>query len=226
MNEPDASARRLDEVRRRIDGTERKWSHPVEIMAVTKGFTVEAIRTATRLGITVVGENYAQELLAKLDELDELEDRDDGSRPRPEIAFIGQLQSNKVRQLVGRVDRWESVDRPSLVDEIAKRAPGARVLVQVDTTGEEGKGGCRVDDVADLVATAVEAGLVVEGLMTVGPTGQPPDAARPGFARTRALVDDLGLEVCSMGMSADIEVAVAEGSTAVRVGTALFGPRR
>ncbi len=99
------------------------------------------------------------------------------------------------------------------------------MLIQVDTTGEPGKGGCTVGEVAALVERATERGLVVCGLMTVGPTGADSEAARPGFRRVRALVDDLGLAVCSMGMSDDLLVAVEEGSTEVRVGTALFGPR-
>lgn len=139
--------------------------------------------------------------------------------------FIGQLQSNKVRQLAGFVDVWETVDRPRLVDEVAKRAPGATVLLQVDTSGEPGKGGCAPGDVPDLLRAARRAGLVVDGLMTVGPTAGGPEAARPGFRLVRRLVDDLGLATCSMGMSGDLEVAVEEGSTQVRVGTALFGAR-
>ena len=139
--------------------------------------------------------------------------------------FIGQLQTNKVRQLAGLVDVWESVDRPRLVAELARRAPGARVLVQVDTTGEEGKGGCPIADVPALVRTATDAGLAVAGLMTVGPTEGGPEAARPGFRAVRALVDELGLTTCSMGMTADLDVALEEGSTEIRVGTALFGPR-
>jgi uncharacterized pyridoxal phosphate-containing UPF0001 family protein len=99
------------------------------------------------------------------------------------------------------------------------------VLAQVDTTGEPGKGGCPLDRLDELVAAIGEAGLELRGLMTVGPTAAGPDAARPGFAAVRAAVDRLGLSVCSMGMSDDLEVAVPEGSTQVRIGTALFGAR-
>jgi hypothetical protein len=120
---------------------------------------------------------------------------------------------------------WASLDRSALVDEVAKRAPGARVLIQVDTTGDPDKGGCAVVDVAELVDRARDAGLVVDGLMTVGPTGEPAESARMGFRQVRNLVEEFGLEVCSMGMSGDLAVAVQEGSTEVRIGTALFGPR-
>ena len=99
------------------------------------------------------------------------------------------------------------------------------VLVQVDTSGEPGKGGCPIGDLDELVAVVRDAGLDLRGLMTVGPTEGGAEAARPGFRAVRAALDRLGLEVCSMGMSDDLEVAVQEGSTQVRVGSALFGPR-
>jgi uncharacterized pyridoxal phosphate-containing UPF0001 family protein len=144
---------------------------------------------------------------------------------KPEVHFIGRLQTNKVRLVADLVDVWASLDRASVVDEVAKRVPSARVLIQVDTTADPGKGGCPVADVPALVARARDRGLAVEGLMTVGPTGAPAEAARAGFRQVRKLVDDLDLEVCSMGMSGDLVVAVEEGSTEVRIGTALFGPR-
>ena len=190
----------------------------VDVLAVTKGFGPDAIDAAIAAGCRRIGENYAQELLEKL------RGRDD-SAPRPEIHFIGRLQSNKVRSISRVVDVYESVDRVSLVDSIARRAPGARVLVQVDTTDEPGKGGCPPADVATLVASALDAGLRVEGLMTVGPTTGGPEAARHGFRAVRELTTRMGLEVCSMGMTDDLEVAIEEGSTQVRVGTALFGCR-
>ncbi len=190
----------------------------MRIVAVTKGFGADAIAAARDAGVDAVGENYAQELLAKLDQL---------SGPRPELHFIGRLQSRKVRALVGVVDLWQSVDRDRLVDELAGRCPGAQLLVQVNVSDEPGKGGCLPDAASALVARARAAGLAVEGLMAVGRTG-PPEDARPGFVLLRRLVDDLGLRQCSMGMTDDLEIAVEEGSTMVRVGTALFGrrPRR
>lgn len=210
---------RLASVIERIDRVARVWSHPVSITAVTKGFGPEVVLAAAAVGCDSIGENYAQELLGKVDMLDGLGEQ------RPAVEFIGRLQSNKVRQLAGVVDLWASVDRASLATEIAKRSPGARVLIQVNSTGEAGKGGCAIGDVSMLVERARAVGLAVAGLMTVGPTGQSPEAARPGFETVRRLVDELELDVCSMGMSGDIEVAVAAGSTNVRVGTALFGPR-
>jgi hypothetical protein len=139
-----------------------------------------------------------------------------------EVHFIGRLQSNKVAMLAPLVDVWQSVDRPSLVEAIARRAPGARVFVQVNVSDEPQKGGCAPADAAGLVALARRAGLQVDGLMCVGRTG-PPEDARPGFRALRQLADDVGVAHRSMGMTDDLEVAVQEGSTMIRVGTALFG---
>jgi pyridoxal phosphate enzyme (YggS family) len=211
-----------DEVRRRLAALEEriatKSRHAVSIIAVTKAFPPELLRIAADAGCAAIGENYAQELLAKVPALD-------GLLTRPEVHFIGRLQSNKVRSLVGVVDVWDSLDRLSVVDEVAKRAPGARVLVQVNATGESGKGGCAVGDVPGLVDRAGGAGLRVDGLMTVGPTEGDPQAARPGFVTVRHLVDELGLRECSMGMTADLDVALEEGTTQIRVGSLLFGDR-
>jgi pyridoxal phosphate enzyme (YggS family) len=216
MIDPDVVRTRVDALRSRIDAVERAWTHRVSVVGVTKGFGPDAITAAVAAGCDAIGENYAQELLDKRSTIAHL---------RPEVHFIGRLQRNKVRQLVGLVDVWCSLDRDSVVDEVAKRAPGARVLIQVDTTGDPAKGGCAVGEVEALVEHARQRGLQVCGLMTVGPTGAVSEAARPGFRQVRTLVDDLGLEVCSMGMSGDLDVAVGEGSTEVRVGTALFGAR-
>lgn len=211
-----AVASRLDEVRARIRAA--GGSDDVTILAVTKGFGAHAVVAAAEAGCAAVGENYAQELVSKRDTIERYRDRLD-------VHFIGRLQSNKVRALAGVVDLYETVDRSSLIDEIARRDPGARILVQVAGDDDPAKGGCAPGQVRDLCARAVAAGLIVRGLMTVGPTTGGAEAARPGFGRVRGLVDELGLEVCSMGMSGDLEVAVSEGSTQVRIGTALFGER-
>ncbi|MET0579753.1 MAG: YggS family pyridoxal phosphate-dependent enzyme, partial [Ilumatobacteraceae bacterium] len=206
--------RRLALIRERIAAA---GGADVEILAVTKTFGLPEVLAARDAGLRAVGENYAQEVVAKFGPAGPAAGKLDIA-----VHFIGQLQTNKVRQLVGLVDVVESVDRPSLVDELAKRMPGLRVLVQVDTSGDPGKGGCPVADVDALVERAGTKGLDVAGLMTVGPTEGGPEAARPGFRTVRAMVDRLGLAVCSMGMSDDLEVAVAEGATEVRIGSALF----
>lgn len=205
-------ARRLAELRERIDAL---GGRDVEIVAVTKGFDRSAIDAVRAAGCSAIGENYAQELIAKRDACDGLQ-----------VHFIGQLQTNKVRQLNGLVDVYETVDRSRLAREIAKRDPGATVLVQLAPAGADpAKGGCRIDDADDLVEAARELGLDVAGAMAVGPTVGGPEAARPVFRAARSLVDRHGLRICSIGMSADLEVAVAEGSTQVRIGRALLGPR-
>lgn len=205
-------AARIDEVRRRIAAAGGEGR--VRILPITKGFGPDAVAAAVGAGFDEVGESYAQEVLAKA----------------PLVAgpvhwhFVGRLQRNKVRALAALVSVWQSIDRLALVDEVARRAPGARVLLQVDATGEPQKGGCPPAEVPTLLAAARAAGLEVAGLMAVGPTG-PPNLARPAFRTVNALADDLGLAERSMGMTGDLEVAVEEGSTMVRVGTALFGRR-
>jgi PLP dependent protein len=190
----------------------------VAVLAVTKTWGPEVVPVARAAGLRLLGENYAQELVVKAAWLAER------GEPAPEWHFIGQLQANKVRMLAPHVACYQTVDRASLVAELARRAPGARCLVQVNTSGEPHKGGCEPGEAEGLCAAAAGAGLAVEGLMTVGPT---PGAGEPApcFRLLRRLTDGLGLAVCSMGMSDDLEVAVAEGSTLLRLGTALFGAR-
>jgi pyridoxal phosphate enzyme (YggS family) len=185
----------------------------VTLVAVSKEIEVDAIRGALADGVTDLGENRAQELIAKADALGELVTR---------WHFIGRLQRNKVRALAPHVALWQSVDRAELVQAIAGAAPGATVLVQVNIGEEPQKGGCKPSETARLVADADTAGLVVQGLMTVPPAAGDP---RPHFAKLRALTDELQLSVCSMGMSSDFEDAIQEGSTMVRIGSAIFGPR-
>jgi pyridoxal phosphate enzyme (YggS family) len=216
--DPAEVSARLDRVRARIDGA--AGGRAVGIVAVTKGFGADAVRAALGLGLAMVGENYAQELVAKAAALDA--EPVDGTTPS--WHFLGRLQRNKVRQVAPLVSVWESMDRVELLDEVARRAPGATVLVQANLSGEPQKGGAPLDGVPDLVAHARDLGLAVDGLMGVGPAGDP-DGTRAGFRALVALADELGLEQRSIGMSDDLEVAVQEGATLVRVGRDLFGPR-
>jgi pyridoxal phosphate enzyme (YggS family) len=188
----------------------------VELLAVTKGFGADAVEAAAAAGCTMVGENYAQELLAKADT---------AARTGVAVHFIGRVQSNKVRPLAPVVSVWESVDRASILAAIARRSPGATVLIQVNATAEAAKAGAPPDDVAGLVGHGREAGLRVDGLMTIGPTDGDAARTRAAFELVARLADRLDLPVRSMGMSADLDAAVAAGSTRVRVGTALFGAR-
>ena len=190
----------------------------VRIVAVTKGFGVDAPRAALAAGLTLIGENYAQELVSKHEELSPAE------RERIEWHFLGRLQRNKVRSLASIVSVWQSVDRVELIDEIARRAPGAKVMIQLNLSEEPQKGGASVPDGSALVDHARDMGLDVVGLMGVGSAGDPADSAA-AFGEFVALAEDLGLPERSIGMSDDLEVAVAQGSTMVRIGTGLFGVR-
>jgi pyridoxal phosphate enzyme (YggS family) len=209
---------RYDDVRSRIGAVAS--GRDVTVVGVTKTFGPDLVERAAAAGIRSLGENYAQELVAKVDHLAQTSG---GDAPPVEWHFIGGLQRNKVKLLAGKVALWETVDRPSLVTEIAKRSPGDRILIQVNTTGEGQKSGCDPDEAAGLVELARSLGLDVRGLMTIGPTGG--DDPRPAFELLADLGDRLALPELSMGMSGDFELAVECGSTMVRVGTALFGPR-
>lgn len=206
----EAISTRLESLRTAIrERTDRR----VRVVCVTKGHPVEVAAAAYAAGCEDLGESYAQELVPKARQLS-----------GPTWHFIGRLQSNKVRQLAGTVEWWHTVDRATLVDEIARRAPSARVLVQLDLAGLPGRGGCSMDDGAELVRRCEAHGLDVVGLMGVGVPG-PPEHSRAPFARLVALADELGLAERSIGMSGDWQVAVEEGATILRVGAALVGPR-
>jgi pyridoxal phosphate enzyme (YggS family) len=190
----------------------------VRLVAATKTVRAERVAEAVALGVTDIGENRAQELIAKADAVDELA----SSTATLCWHFLGRLQRNKVRSLAARVTWWQSVDRDPLGTAIARHAPGARVLVEVNLAGEPQKGGCAPGDAARLVDAFRKAGLRVEGLMTIPPADEDP---RPWFAALRELADALGVHELSMGMTDDFEAAVAEGATMVRIGRAIFGAR-
>lgn len=190
----------------------------VTLLAVTKGFGPEAVRTALAAGLVAVGENYADELVAKAAAVA------DDPAPAPEWHYLGAIQRNKVPRLAPVVSCWQGLARLAEGRAIAHRRPGARVLVQVDVAGLPGRGGVAPGDVADLVCALRGEKLDVAGLMAVGVPG-PPEASRTGFRRVAELADELGLAIRSMGMTDDLEVALEEGSTMVRVGRALFGER-
>jgi pyridoxal phosphate enzyme (YggS family) len=205
---------RVEAVRERIRAA---GGSGVQLIAVTKGHSVVAARAAAAAGLEDLGENYAKELEGKAEALAAA-----GTPARWHM--IGQLQTNKVRLVAGRAAMVQTVDRPSLVAELARRAPGIRALVQVNLSGEPDRGGCDWKDAPSLVEAAREAGLSVEGLMGVAPQASDSDVRRV-FARLAALREHLGLAELSMGMSGDLDIAVGEGATMVRIGTAIFGDR-
>jgi PLP dependent protein len=191
----------------------------VTLVAVSKTQPPEAVRAAHAAGQRDFGENYAQEWRDKADALQDLADL--------RWHFIGGLQTNKVKLIAGRVAFVHTVDREELARELSRRfaAKGAtaRLFLEVNTAGEATKSGCAPDDVPRLLeAVRALPALDVVGLMCIPPAAEDP---RPRFRLLRSLRDALGLRELSMGMSADWRVAVEEGSTFVRVGTAIFGER-
>jgi pyridoxal phosphate enzyme (YggS family) len=211
-------AERVAEVRARIAAAAARAGRDpgeVTLVAATKTVEPDRVQEVVDAGVADLGENRAQELLTKTAVI---------GVPPLEVRwhFLGRLQRNKVRALAPWVGWWESVDRPELGAEIARRAPGARVLVEVNLGEESQKGGCVPAAVPGLVDDLRTAGLRVEGLMAVPPQDDDP---RRWFAALREQAAALALSELSMGMTDDFEVAVEEGATMVRVGRALFGPR-
>jgi len=201
----------------------------VTLIAVTKTFPADRIREAVRAGCADIGENYVQELLPKHEEL---------SGEAIRWHFIGHLQSNKVKYIVPWVTMVHAVDNRSLAEELDRRARQhgrvLDVLVEVNTTGEASKFGLGPDAVLPFVRSLADLDAVrVAGLMTIGPFLPDPEGSRPMFRRLRELRDELaGIRQenltpvhLSMGMTGDYEVAVEEGATFIRIGTALFGSR-
>ena len=216
----DGFVERVADVRGRI-GAVSGDAGSVRIVAVTKGFGADAVRAALDAGLPDVGENYADELVAKAGALTP---GNPVAPTAPVWHFLGAVQRNKVPRLAPLVAWWQGLARIEEGRAIAARRPGATVLVQVDVAGLAGRGGCPPGQVAELVRALQGEELDVAGLMAVGRPG-PPDEARPGFTLVSRLADSLDLPVRSMGMSEDFEVAVAEGSTMVRLGRVLFGDR-
>ena len=196
------------------------------LIAVAKTFPAEAIQEVVTAGIRDIGENYVQELLAKREAL-----------PDPEIRwhFVGHLQSNKVKNIVSWVHAIHTIDSARLGEQVSKRAGENNhrtdILVEVNTSGESTKFGVTPDEAVPLAKSLLELPNVrLLGLMTIGPLQPDPEASRPAFRRLRLLGDALKeqgipLEHLSMGMTNDFEVAIEEGATMIRIGTAIFGKR-
>lgn len=216
--------RRLEDIRTRIASAGRE-PREIEVVAVTKGFGPEHVVCAMSAGLCDIGENYAQELLAKSDAL-----RHDphgfstGEASPFRWHYLGRIQRRKVRDLAEVVSLWQSVSRPEEAESISRHAPGASVLVEVEATGLPGRNGCPVECAEPLAQRVRDLGLDLRGLMTVGPPGGG-ERAREVFGIVGRLAETLGLAELSMGMSDDLEAAVREGATMVRVGRALFGER-
>jgi PLP dependent protein len=196
--------------------------HHVRVVAVSKGQPVEAIEEAVVAGHLDFGENYADELVGKAAKVP----------PAAGVRwhFQGNLQTNKINRLLPHVAWWHTIDSNERASALAQRAPGATVLIQLNSMWLDApqRAGCAPSETSAVVRFAVDAGLAVVGLMTIAPYGTPDDAraAITAFRQLSDLADDLQLPERSMGMSSDLESAVSAGATVIRVGGALFGPRR
>lgn len=224
----------LARVRERVRrAAERAGRNPgeVTIVAVTKGIDAATVQAALDLGVTDIGENRVQEARDKFPLLQ--------ATPSVRRHLIGHLQTNKVRQALALFDVFHSLDRPELALELSRRASAQElavpVLVQVNVAGEPSKHGVEPEQVLRFVReTAKLPGLRIEGLMTIAPLADDPETVRPVFRRLRELgrqvaeagIEGVRMQCLSMGMTNDFEVAVEEGSTCIRIGTALFGPRK
>jgi pyridoxal phosphate enzyme (YggS family) len=217
----------LDEVLDRLDTAARQARQPrPRLLAVSKFQPATAIAQLAASGQRAFGENYVQEAAGKRAELAGLD---------LEWHLIGHLQTNKAREAATLFDWVQTVDRPRVVDALARHrpadAPPLQVLIQVNVDDEASKHGCRPEDVDALAAqVAAHERLALRGLMAIPAPHADPEQRRPAFRKMRGLFDALrghhpGVDTLSMGMSDDCAVAIAEGATMVRIGTALFGAR-
>ena len=217
-------AENILEVRRRIErACERSRRSPEEItlVAITKGFEASVIRTAFDLGIIDFGENRVQEAEGKIAQVSDL-------RPTVTWHMVGHLQSNKAKAALEIFDIIHSVDSirlAGILNRLAKKQ--LPILLEVNVSGESTKAGFSPDEVAPAVKEMRQLpNLNLMGLMTVAPMTAEPEEVRPVFRKLREMRDSLGLKHLSMGMTDDFELAVAEGSTMIRIGTGIFSPRK
>jgi len=211
---------RVVEVQARVDSStlaSGRTLGSVKLIAATKTVPVANILTAIKAGITDLGENRAQELTTKAPEV--------AAHSEVHWHFIGSLQRNKVKVLAPWVTLWHSIDRIELGETIARFAPKARVLIEVNVAAEPNKSGCQVTEAPSLVDALRDQGLVVAGLMAIPPPRSNESDPIRHFAALRILAESLELTELSMGMTDDYELAISEGATMVRVGRGLFGDR-
>ena len=185
------------------------------LLPVTKGFGAEEVQAMLEVGLTHVGESYAQEVIEKAQII---------SDNRIAWHMIGRVQSNKVRKLSETISLWHSVDRKDLITEISKRKKDSKVLIQVDMNNRPQQGGCSLEEVPELIEFASSKGLKVDGLMTIG-VDQDVEATKRAFSGLAKLAESMGLREISMGMSDDYEIAIDHGATILRVGRGIFGER-
>lgn len=223
----------IETIRQRIDAAcvnAGRNPHDVTLLAVSKTFSVAAVAEAVDAGLHDVGENYVQELLEKRVALVEKDIR---------WHFIGHLQSNKVKNIAGWIHLIHAVDNVGLAREIDRRVVQANrvldILIEVNTTGEQSKFGIKPEATVEFVKSLSEFQHIrIAGLMTIGPFLPDPEGSRLMFRTLRLLKDEIAqlnqpnveMKHLSMGMTGDFEVAIDEGATIVRIGTAIFGKRK
>ena len=213
---------RLAAVRERIAraaGRTRRDPAQITLLAVTKLFPAKVIRQAYELGLREFGENYVREFEDKAPEVADLADA--------RFHLIGHLQSNKARKAAELFQVIQTVDSPKLARRLNDAGRALDVMLEVKLSEEEAKSGADPASLAELIEAVRACGnLRLLGLMTMPPWTDDPEASRPYFRRLRELAERHGLRQLSMGMSHDLEAAIEEGATCVRVGTALFGERK
>lgn len=220
----------LQETLSNIKATQESFQldHAVEIVAVTKTHPFSAIQEVYNKGVVSIGENRVQEAAQKFRSFEKM--------PKMTKRFIGHLQTNKVKKCIELFDTIDSVDSLRLSQKISNAAENIgkrqRVLLQINSSGEGKKAGFNPREKKEILECINMPGIQVEGLMTMGPNTKDARLIAESFKKTKKLFDKLketegtNIKTLSMGMSGDYQIAVGEGSTSIRVGTAVFGPRR
>jgi len=212
----------LELVRERIEHAAARAGRRAEeitLVAITKTFPASVIREAYELGLRHFGENYVQEFETKAPEVRSL----DGAK----FHFVGHLQSNKARRAAELFHVIETIDSVKIAKRINELSAKKQVMIEVKLSPEQTKSGVAPENLEPLVNAIREMpNLELSGLMTMPPWSEDPEASRPYFQRLRQLAEKFRLPCLSMGMSQDFEVAIEEGATHIRLGTALFGSRR
>jgi pyridoxal phosphate enzyme (YggS family) len=222
----------VEQVRARIENAQQRSgnTNPVEIVAITKTHSHQIIGDVVKAGLQTIGENRIQEAEEKFSNVLDL-------LPKITKRLVGHLQSNKINKALQLFDAIDSIDSLKLAkklgDKIKQKDQKIPVLLEVNTSGESAKFGFEPSNIENLLACFDIEGIVIKGLMTIGPLTPIEKEIRNAFRTLRRLSDSINSQIgrdkaikeLSMGMSGDFEIAVEEGSTMVRLGTILFGPR-
>lgn len=224
----ESAAERLNRVQERIQAAARRSGRDpqkIDLVAVTKSVSFAHVVPLLQAGVSTLGENRVQEAQTKFGD-----HQAQRINPHAQLHLIGQLQTNKAKKAVQLFDMVQSLDRPDLGEALNRHAKDLNkslpCLVEVKISPEATKTGLPPEQLKDFLArSAAWTSLRIKGLMGIAPYADDSEAARPFFAKLRRLFEETKLDILSMGMSRDFEVAIEEGATMVRIGTALFGSR-